>query len=72
MCQIVEAIPMLRGKRKRRKLEVPDETIVFLLARTSKRAKIRRPFPKSQLVLWLAFRRGNGGTGAFTTSGPNP
>jgi len=35
---------------------VADENIVFLLARTSYRAMIRREFPHSRLVRWIDFR----------------
>jgi hypothetical protein len=56
MRQIVEAIPMLREKLKRRNIEVPDDNIVFLLARTSYRKEIRREFPKSRLETWIEFR----------------
>jgi hypothetical protein len=68
MRQIVEAIPMLRGKLKRRKIEVADENIVFLLARKSYRATIRREFPKSPLVPWIDFRMRNRWTGTKRVS----
>jgi hypothetical protein len=59
MRQIIEALPMLRGKLKRRHLEVVDEKIIFLLARKSYQAYIRREFPTSRLVPWIDFRMGD-------------
>ncbi len=56
MQQIVGALPAFRDKLKRRSIEVEDESIVFLLARTSYRARIRREFPRSRLVRWIDFR----------------
>ena len=54
--QIREAIMVFRDKLKRRNIEVAEENIVFLLARTSYRATIRQTFPWSRLVPWIDFR----------------
>jgi len=61
--QILEAISEFRDKLKRRSIEVAEENIVFLLARTSYRAKIRRAFPRSWLVPWIDFRMSNAKAG---------
>jgi hypothetical protein len=57
--QIVEAIPMLRWKMKDRKIEIADDKIIFLLARSSYMKHIRREFPKSSCVQWIDFRMDN-------------
>jgi len=56
MRQIVEAIPALRAKLKRRDIEVAEKRIVFLLARKNYRKQISEEFPKSSLVPWIDFR----------------
>jgi hypothetical protein len=54
--QIRDAIPLFRDKLEQRSIEVADENIVFLLARTSYRATIQREFAKSRFVRWIDFR----------------
>lgn len=56
--RIIESIPTLRAKFERRNIDVSDECIVFLLARTNYRKWIRQAFPKSSLVRWIDFRMG--------------
>jgi hypothetical protein len=54
--QIVEAIPLLRGKMKSRNIEIKDGRITFLLARNDYRRHIRQEFPRSRTVPWVDFR----------------
>lgn len=53
---IVESIASLRPKLKDRCICVPDERIVFLLARSSYRSRIKTEFPQSKLITWIDFR----------------
>jgi hypothetical protein len=53
---IVEAIPKLREKMVRRGIEVPDERIVFLLARNHYKKVLQQYFPDSKTVPWIDFR----------------
>jgi hypothetical protein len=56
--RIVDEIPRFREKLARRKLNVDDSAITFLLARTTYRAILKAHFPLSALVRWIDFRLG--------------
>ena len=56
--RVIEAIPKLRAKLKRRTINIEDKRIVFLLARNKYRKEIRKAFPESSLVPWMDFRMG--------------
>ena len=58
--RIIDDIPMLRGKMKRREISVPDEDIVFLLARENYKKHLRKEFPISHMIRWIDFRMSPG------------
>jgi hypothetical protein len=53
---IVDAIPKLREKMILRGIKVPDENIVFLLARNNYKKVIKQYFPYCKMVSWIDFR----------------
>ena len=57
--RVKEAIPRLRQKMKRRKIHVPDQDIVFLLARNNYRSDRRKEFPEASVTRWIDFRMAN-------------
>ena len=54
--RIIDEIPNLRKKLISRKIEIADEEIIFLLARTSYSNHVRAEFPNSKLIRWIDFR----------------
>lgn len=63
--RIIDEIPMLRGKMKGRGILVPDEDIIFLLARPNYKKLLRKEFPVSQMIRWIDFRMSPGQEGPF-------
>ena len=56
--RIIEAIPKLRAKLKRRNIDIADERIIFLLARKNYQKWIREAYPESTRIRWMDFRMG--------------
>ena len=54
--RLKDAIPKFRKKLSDRKIEVPDERIIFLLARKNYLPELRREFPTSKFITWIEFR----------------
>ena len=54
--RIIQEIPNLRNKMRARGIEVPDQDIVFLLARNNYQSHIRHEFPNSNRIRWKDFR----------------
>jgi hypothetical protein len=54
--QIKKEILSLRDKMARRRINVPDKGIVFLLPRTHYLKQLKQEFPKSRFVPWIDFR----------------
>lgn len=54
--RIKREIPKLRGKMKRRNINVAVEDILFLLARNNYIKDIKREFPNSTYKTWMDFR----------------
>lgn len=53
---IKDNIPSLRVRMADRRIAVPDEEIVFLLARPLYLQELKREFPHSRFVPWIDFR----------------
>ncbi len=62
--RIIDEIPMLRGKMKRRKISIHDEDIVFLLARHNYKKFLKKAFPVSHMIRWIDFRMSPGQEGS--------
>ncbi len=54
--RLVAEIPNLRSKLQKRGITVAENKIVFLLARNSYRAALRRHFSSAALIPWIEFR----------------
>jgi hypothetical protein len=54
--KLIAKISNLRAKMALRKIDICDEYIIFLLARNSYKAEIRKYFPNSKLISWIDFR----------------
>jgi hypothetical protein len=54
--KVINEIPNLRGKIKKRQINIKDENITFLLARNDYKKVIKQIFPDSKLVSWKKFR----------------
>jgi hypothetical protein len=57
--KVIKEIPKLRGKMKKRKINIKDENITFLLARNDYKKEIKQMFPASKLISWKKFRETN-------------
>ena len=57
---IKRAIPRLRTKLKRRKINVQDKDIVFLLPRCNYKKRLEEEFPRSSYFRWIEFRLSRG------------
>jgi len=54
--KLKDEIPKLRGKMKKKKVNVQDKNITFLLARNDYKKEIKQMFPESKLIFWKKFR----------------
>jgi len=54
--RVKEEIPKLRSKMSKRNIQVADENIIFLLARTDYTGEVRNAFPDAQHIRWKEFR----------------
>jgi hypothetical protein len=54
--KLIREIPKLSEKMKKRKINIKDENITFLLARNDYKKEIKQNFPDSKLVSWKKFR----------------
>jgi hypothetical protein len=54
--RVKDAIPKFRNKLRDRRIVVPDERIIFLLARTEYLPELRREFPVAKFIRWIDFR----------------
>ena len=59
--RIIHEISKLREKITLRGIDVPDEKIVFLLARSGYERHIRKEFPRSSRITWKDFRMSSAG-----------
>ena len=57
---IKREIPKLRTKLKRRKINVQDKDIVFLLPRLRYKRELKEEFPCSSYIRWICFRMSRG------------
>ncbi len=54
--KVIREIPKLRGKMEKKKINVQDKNITFLLARNDYKKEIKQMFPESTLISWKKFR----------------
>ncbi|MBI5026434.1 MAG: hypothetical protein HZC12_06870 [Nitrospirae bacterium] len=54
--RLIKEIPKLRTKMKKRKINIEDKDIVFLLARKNYLKNIKQEFPISKYIRWIDFR----------------
>jgi len=54
--RIISDIPKLREQMAKRKIQILDQDIIFLLPRKNYLKYIRREFPDSQYIRWKDFR----------------
>jgi hypothetical protein len=54
--RIVYELSNLRAKMKKRHISVPDDQIIFLLARNNYLREIRTQFPAARHIRWIDFR----------------
>jgi hypothetical protein len=56
VCRIISEIPGLGYKLRKRGIVVPEDAMVFLLARRNYESHIRRAYPKAVRVTWKYFK----------------
>lgn len=54
--RLVNEIPFLRSKLEMREIIVPEEDMIFLLARNTYKQHIRRHFKCASLIPWIEYR----------------
>ena len=53
---LISKIPKLKDKINGRGISIPEDRIIFLLARASYKRELMKVFPNSQFVRWIDFR----------------
>ena len=56
---LLSRIPKLKDKIYGRGISIPEDRIIFLLARNNYRKKLMNEFPNAHFVRWIDFRLGS-------------
>jgi hypothetical protein len=56
VCKIIKGIRSLRKNIKKKKINIEDKNVIFLLARKGYEKYIKQEFPNSERIYWVDYR----------------